>query len=101
MSTAPDYRWICHACRSPNEAGRASCTACGFPAVASARDIDESKEQPRPPRINTPRSFALKAIIITPCAILLKIITVHTLSSLDFAFASVCLAAWVYLGFFA
>jgi uncharacterized membrane protein YvbJ len=101
MSTAPDYRWICHACRSPNEAGSASCTSCGFPAVASAKDIDEAKGEPTSSRINTPQSFALKAIIITPCAILLKIITVHTLSSLDFAFASICLVAWVYLSFFA
>ena len=34
------YRWTCHVCSSPNKSGAPRCDACGFPAVASALDIE-------------------------------------------------------------
>lgn len=36
----PDYAWICHSCGHANERRTESCAACGFPAVASAAEID-------------------------------------------------------------
>jgi len=35
----PAYRWTCHKCREVNDRGVASCTFCGFPAVASGSEI--------------------------------------------------------------
>jgi hypothetical protein len=34
------YRWTCHVCESSNEPAAKNCAACGFPAVASAADIE-------------------------------------------------------------
>lgn len=34
------YRWVCHLCKEANTASSAICEKCGFPALASGRDID-------------------------------------------------------------
>ena len=38
----PSYVWVCHACRRSNAAGTEGCVACGFPAVASAIEVDRA-----------------------------------------------------------
>ena len=35
----PHYDWSCHVCRSSNGAGSEACASCGFPAIASGREI--------------------------------------------------------------
>jgi hypothetical protein len=40
QSSAPTYRWVCHKCQASNESGAAQCSSCGFPAVASAQQIN-------------------------------------------------------------
>lgn len=47
MTRAPSYRWRCHACDACNEPHTAHCVACGFPAVATADQIDTCIAQPR------------------------------------------------------
>ena len=50
----PDYAWVCHSCKETNIPGAQVCQACGFPAEASAYEIDEAvtgiKRQPRKSR---------------------------------------------------
>jgi hypothetical protein len=50
----PDYTWVCHSCKETNIPGTQVCQACGFPAEASAYEIDEAvtgiKRQPRKSR---------------------------------------------------
>ena len=36
----PTYHWTCHVCKASNAPGISICQACGFPAVASGRDIE-------------------------------------------------------------
>lgn len=49
----PDYIWICHACKKSNPSGTEVCGSCGFPAVASAVEIEEAVTGiKRPPRLS-------------------------------------------------
>lgn len=47
MARAPTYRWRCHACDACNEPYTARCSACDFPAVASADQIDRHTDSPQ------------------------------------------------------
>jgi hypothetical protein len=40
------YVWVCHQCKTPNEASADMCASCGFPAVASAKDIETATGEP-------------------------------------------------------
>ena len=42
--TAPTYRWVCHVCQAPNEAGIETCAHCRSPAVTTARAIEWAKD---------------------------------------------------------
>ena len=33
------YQWVCHSCRESNPPGIGSCSRCGFPAIASGREV--------------------------------------------------------------
>lgn len=49
-----DYEWACRACGSRNAAGAHECAGCGFPAVASALEIERHARGERGPRTLTP-----------------------------------------------
>ena len=36
------YRWVCHSCQAANAAETTTCSSCGFPAVATGRQIEAS-----------------------------------------------------------
>lgn len=38
-SWRPNYEWICHTYQESNSPGLAVCSKCGFPAVASGKEI--------------------------------------------------------------
>lgn len=46
----PDYTWLCHSCKMPNQPGNEICRQCGLPALATGAEIDEAvtgiKRQP-------------------------------------------------------
>jgi hypothetical protein len=46
---APSYRWICHKCGSSNEPHTDICASCGFPAVASAEQVERARPDFQPP----------------------------------------------------
>lgn len=37
----PDFTWICHSCKESNSPGTQVCRNCGFPAAATAAEIEE------------------------------------------------------------
>ena len=40
---APTYNWQCQVCAASNSAGVASCSDCGFPAVATGKAIEAAR----------------------------------------------------------
>jgi Zn-finger in Ran binding protein and others. len=42
------YRWVCHKCESANDPGSSRCSACGFPAIATAVEIARARGEPNP-----------------------------------------------------
>jgi len=50
----PGYTWVCHSCKETNGPGSQACQACGFPAAATAAEIEAAatgiKRPPRPSR---------------------------------------------------
>lgn len=38
------HRWVCHSCQAINPAEATSCSACGFPAIATAREIESVED---------------------------------------------------------
>jgi hypothetical protein len=40
------YVWTCHRCKTPNQANADKCASCGFPAIASAKDIETVTGEP-------------------------------------------------------
>jgi hypothetical protein len=36
------YAWVCHSCKAVNSPGNNACRNCGFPAVATGREIEEA-----------------------------------------------------------
>ena len=41
----PSYAWVCHSCSATNLPGQGACSACHFPAIASAREIKYARSQ--------------------------------------------------------
>ncbi len=38
------YRWVCHSCQAANAAEKTICSNCGFPAVATGRQIEAARK---------------------------------------------------------
>ena len=58
------YRWRCFACDQANAASATSCSSCGFPARATAAEIERAQSAhriglPPPPRTGKPSSASL------------------------------------------
>lgn len=41
----PTYIWVCHKCGKPNQPHTGICASCGFPATASAMEIDPDEKK--------------------------------------------------------
>jgi len=53
----PDYTWVCHACKEANNPGAETCRGCGFPAVASADEIEQVATGIKRPRRQTRKEW--------------------------------------------
>ena len=69
---APAYVWVCHSCEASNEANTSQCASCGFPAVASAKDIEKATGEPTFRFTNVGVSL-LAWIVFFPIAFVLKV----------------------------
>jgi hypothetical protein len=68
---APSYVWACHRCKASNQANSDKCTSCGFPAIATAKDIEDATGKPSF-RFTKVGVAALALLIFAPITFVLK-----------------------------
>lgn len=68
----PTYAWVCHSCNQTNIPGIGACNHCGFPAVASAKDIDAAPGHEANPVLTKLGGYLLLVIVAGPITFILQ-----------------------------